>query len=108
MALSLRALLDNILRALQIVVTVFAETIAEIGEAFRSRVSAPARTSLTKRRCVSIGPWDRRHHRSEGAGLLRWVLCSPGNFTKSEGKDILSLMMVLHSEHLGADSGNLL
>ena len=23
---------------------------------------------------------DRRHHRSEGAGFLRGVLCSPGNF----------------------------
>ena len=25
---------------------------------------------------------DRRHHRSEGAGFLRWVLCTPGNITQ--------------------------
>ena len=38
---------------------------------------------LRQRDSVSLlAAWDRRHHWSEGAGFLRWVLCSPGNFTQ--------------------------
>jgi hypothetical protein len=44
----------------------------------------------------------------EGSGFLRCVLCSPGNFTQTDGKDILSVKMVMNSESPRSESGHFL
>jgi hypothetical protein len=36
--------------------------------------------------CLYWHAWNARHHRSEGAGFLRWVLCPPGNVSQGGWK----------------------